>query len=176
MKNDLLKKGLIEEFSVDLGITCGGRVKLLRLTRRGYELIGKKPPLEPSGILKKASCEHIWWQEFIAKDYRARGYKAVIEKELNGKSADIGVMTDHETVAVEVELTPRNALTNFKENIDAGFTRTLIACKNYRVKKEVEKKLFSFFKEHPAYEGKAKVVLLTDFPFVKNVIDEIRGN
>ena len=137
-------------------------------------MIGKNAPSHNSALPKRGSLEHIWWQECIAKDYSARGYKAIIEKQLNEKSTDIGVMKDNEIVAVEVELSPKNAITNFKDNIDAGFTRTIIACKNNKVKKETKKKLTSFLGQNPNYEEKAKVILLTDFPFVKSLFKEMK--
>lgn len=174
IKKNLLDKKLILEFSVDLGSDFGGRVKLLRLTEQGYKLLGEKPPLS-TNFSKRGSLEHIWWQEFIAQDYLARDYKAIIEKELNGKAADIGIIAENETVAVEVELSPKNAITNFKQDIDAGFTRTIIACKNYQVKKQIQNKVNSFIAENPIYKGKEKIILLTDFPFVKKLNNEIRG-
>ena len=147
---------------------------MLRLTDEGYKLLGKTPQTKDS-LAKYGSLEHQWWQEHIAKDYSERGYNAVIEKNLNGKSADIGVMTKDEMVAVEVELTPKNAITNFKQDLDAGFNRVIIACQNTRVKKEIERKLQSFLEQHYSYRGKAKVILLNEFPFVKKLMAEIRG-
>lgn len=175
IKNNLIKNQMIIEFSVDLGRETGGRVKLLKLTDDGYRVLGEKPPQKIKGISKRGSLEHIWWQECIAQDYNKKGYKAIIEKELNGKCADIGVIKGGEIVAVEVELSPKNAVTNFKQNMEVGFSRTIIACKNYLVKKETEKKILRFIEKHPHYTGKAKIILLKDFPFVKNLRKEIRG-
>ena len=175
IKRNLLDKKLIDEFTVGLGRPFGGRVKLLRLTDKAYDILGKKPVKKDPGLLQRRSSEHIWWQEHIARDYSARGYQAIIEKQMNGKSADIGVVKNNEVVAVEVELSPKNAITNLKQNIDAGFTRTIIACKNKSTKKEIETKLTSFFKKNLTYQDKATVILLTDFPFVKKLFQEIRG-
>lgn len=174
LKNNLINKKLIVEFSVDLGPEFGGRVKMLRLTEKGYKAIDEKP-LTQTEYSNRPSLEHICWQELIARDYTEKGYKAVIEKKLKGKSADIGVIKDNEIVAVEVELTPKNAITNLKQNIDAGFTRTIIACRNRKVKKETEKKLNAFLEENPQYKDRAEVILLTDFPFVKKIHKIIRG-
>lgn len=173
MKNGLIDKGLIDEFSVDLGKEFGGRVKMLRLTNESYKAIGKAPPERLSS--RQGSFEHIWWQVQIANDYAQRGYTANIEKVLRGKSADIGVSNGKEWVAVEVELSPRTALSNFRQNSDADFARTIIACKNAKIKKQVEATLDSFLEYNPSYKGKAKVVLLADFPFVKQLHREIRG-
>jgi len=175
IKRNLLDKKLIEEFSVDLGRDFGGRVKFLELADAGYKIIGKAHSPKASRFSKRGSLEHIWWQRHIARDYEKRGYKAIIEKELNGKSSDIGVIKDNEIVAVEIELSPKNAVTNLKQNIDAGFTRTMIACKNNKVKKIVDKKITSFMEDNPDYRDKAKIILLTDFPFIKKLYKEIRG-
>lgn len=173
LKNGLIDKGLIDEFSVDLGKAFGGRVKMLRLTERGYKALGITPPESLSP--RQGSFEHIWWQVQIANDYAQRGYTANIEKVLRSKSADIGVSNGKEWVAVEVELSPRTALSNFRQNIDAGFARTIIACKNAKVKKQVEATLDSFLERNPSYKGKGTVMLLADFPFVKQLHKEIRG-
>ena len=174
IKKALLEKKLILEFSVDLGSGFGGRVKLLKLTDEGYKFLGLKPPEQPR-FSKRGSLEHMWWQERIAQDYNERGYQAVVEKELNGKCADTGVSKGDEIVAVEIELTPKNAITNFKENCDAGFSRTIIACKNARVKKTTEGKIASFIESNPGYANKAKIILLSEYPFLKKLSSEIRG-
>lgn len=173
LKNGLLELGLIEEFSVDLGKEFGGRVKMLKLTDAGYRAL--EEPLPESLSPRHSSLEHLWWQVHLANDYAQRGYKANIEKILQGKSADVGVSNGKELVAVEVQLTPQTALSNFRQNTDAGFARTILACKNAKVKKQVEAQLATFLRHNPIYEDKAKVVLLSDFPFVKQLYKEIRG-
>lgn len=173
LKNGLIEKSLIDEFSVDLGREFGGRVKMLQLTPDGHKVLGKRPPEKPSP--QQGSLEHIWWQVHIAHDYAERGYRANIERQLNGKAADIGVSNGTEIVAVEVELSPKNVVYNLKADIDAGFNRVIVACKNKRVKDEAERQINSFIENNPSYEGKYKVVLLKDFPFVKKLFKEIRG-
>ena len=175
LKGSLIEAGLVEAFTVDLGRSFGGRVTLLRLTRQGYRAIGKTPPPEREGLHKRASLEHVFWQEFLVESYRAKGFKAFMEYAQNGKRADVGVIRGNETVAVEVELSPKNLLPNFKKNIDAGFDRTVIACKNSAVRKQAEKQLAVFIDRNPEYAGKAKLVLLNEFPFVKKLHREIRG-
>ena len=81
----------------------------------------------------------------------------------------------YKTVAVEIELSPKNAVTNFRQDIDAGFTRTIIACKNIRVKKEIENKITSFIEKNPVYAEKARIILLSQYPFLKKLSSEIRG-
>ncbi len=175
LKKILQDMGLLHTFTVDLGRETGGRVMLTRLTDRGYQALKQKPPEGQKGIHARESLEHLWWKEQIQKDYQARGYKAEIEKELNGKQADIGVSKGGEIVAVEVELAPKNAVSNLKRNLEAGFTRTLIACKNYRVKQEVERKVKAFAEENNIPENKYRILLLSEFPFIKQLYKEIRG-
>ena len=175
LKKILMDMGLLHTFTVDLGREFGGRVMLIRLTDEGYKALKRRPPEGQFGIHLRESLEHLWWKEQIQKDYAARGYKAEIEKELNGKQTDIGVTKGDEIVAVEVELSPKNAVSNLKRNIEAGFTRTLIACKNYRVKQEVEKKVKSFAEENNIPDSKYRILLLSEFPFIKQLHREIRG-
>jgi hypothetical protein len=173
IKKDLIQNRLIQEFSVSLGRAFGGTVKMLRLTLKGYLALGIKPPKQYSKL--QGSLEHIWWQENIAMDYRGKGYKAIIEQELNEKAVDVGVEKNNELVAVEIELTPNNAVYNFRADIDVGFSRVFIACKNNNVKRIIEKQLQIFLANNIAYMSKSKVVLLSEFPFVKKLHNEIKG-
>ena len=175
LKKILMEMGLLHTFTVDLGREFGGRVMLIRLTDSGYQALKRKPPEGQFGIHLRESLEHLWWKEQIKKDYEARGYKAEIEKELNGKQADIGVTKGGEIVAVEVELAPKTAVSNLKRNLEAGFSRTLIACKNYRVKQEVERKVKSFAEENNIPASRYRILLLSEFPFIKKLHREIRG-
>jgi hypothetical protein len=173
LRNGLIAKALVHEFSVDLGMEFGGRVKMLRLTDDGYKALGETPPKPlPKS---QGSLEHIWWQVHIANDYAERGYRANIERQINGKAADVGVSNGKEIVAVEVELSPKNVVYNLKADIDAGFSRVIVACKNQRIKNESERQIKSFIETNPSYEGKYKVVLLKEFPFVRKLFKEIRG-
>ena len=174
IKNDLVGNGFVIEFSVDLGKEFGGRVKMLKLTEKGYQVLGKTAPKQNKS--RQGSLEHQWWQLNIAKNYLSKGYKAIIEYELNGKSADIGVLKNGELVAVEIELSPNTAMHNFRADMEAGFSRVVMGCKNARVKKQVETQLLSFISDNPSYVGKARIVKLNDFPFVKQLYKEIKGN
>ena len=172
-KKELLSRRLINELTIQLGKAFGGTVKLLKLTENGYKALGKIPPkTRPE---RQGSLEHIWWQENIARDYEVRGYKVHIEQELNDKFADIGVEKNNELVAVEIELSPKNAIYNFRADINAGFNRVIIACKNIAVRKQIETQLLSFVSENPSYFNKSKVIVLSEFPFVKKLHKEVRG-
>ena len=146
---------------------------MLKLTEKGNKVIGKqmKGPF-PNG---NESLEHLWWKVHIANDYAQKGHRVNIEKILNNKPADVCVTTRDELVAVEVELTPKNVVYNLKADIDAGFSRVIVACKNTTVKKEAEKQIKVFVKNNPSYEGRYKIYLLKDYPFVKKMMKEVRG-
>ena len=42
-------------------------------------------------------------------------------------------------------------------------------------RKEAERKIAAFIEHHPQYSGKAKILLLTEFPFLRELEKEIRG-
>ena len=146
---------------------------MLQLTEKGNKVIGKqmKGPF-PNG---NESLEHLWWKVHLANDYAQRGYRVNIERMLNGKAADVCVSTNSELVAVEVELSLRNVVYNLKADIDAGFSRVIVACKNTTVMKQAEKQIKVFVKNNSSYEGRYKIYILKDYPFVKRMMKEVRG-
>jgi hypothetical protein len=154
LKKALLRSGLIEEFTLNLGARFGGTVKLLALTKEGCKAIGKRPDREPT---ENVSRQHWWWQQQIARFYRAQGYEAEIERQLNGKRADCGFMKDGKTIAVEVGLSVKNEVVNAKRDLEAGFDRVLLACGNARIKKSIEQR------------KNVKLILLPEFSFVHEI-------
>ncbi len=173
IKKYLVTNGFLYEFSVDLGKEFSGRVKMLKLTDKGCQALGKTLPKQSQA--RQGSLEHQWWQINIARNYISKGYKAIIEYDLNGKAADIGVEKDGDLVAIEIELTPKNAIYNFRADIQAGFKRVVIGCKNVRVKNQIEAQMQSFITDNPSFVGKANIVKLSEFPFVKQLYKEIKG-
>lgn len=165
MKKTLLKKNLISEFSLNLGHATRGVVKLLELTSAGYKAIGKEIP-----DLNKRNCssEHWFWQVNIKNYYSSLGIRAEIEFLMNGKHADVGIFQDGKTIAIEVELTPRNSIVNAKQNVKAGFDEIILALKNAQVKKAIEAHIQKHLSEDEL--KKVKVMLLSEFPFVKDIL------
>lgn len=165
IKKDLLKKGWIKEFTLNLGFSTRGIVKLVELTNDGFRAIGKENP-----ELNKRNCssEHWFWQRNIKDYYLSLGHKAIIEFLLNGKHADVGIFIDNKKVAVEVGLTPKNEIVNAKQDIRAGFDEVILALKNSQVKKAVEAHIQKHISEEEL--RKVKVMLLNEFPFVKDIL------
>ena len=164
-KKALIEQGLVEEFSLNLGHATRGMVKLLELTASGYEALGLKPP--PSREFR-CSPEHWWFQKQIHNWYVSQGLKAEIEKELNGKRADVAFQKDGNWIAVEVGLTPKNEIFNAKADLEAGFSQVLIGCKNSKVKAAVEQRIHAALNEEQLQ--RIKLILLSEFSFVKEII------
>ena len=64
--------------------------------------------------------------------------------------------------AVEIALTPKIEMRNSKEDLAVGFDKVLIACRNKKVKEEVERKIEESFDDKDRV--KIQICLLTDFP------------
>ncbi len=161
MKKSLMEKGLIEEIPINLN--RGGIVKFLELTDQAYGALGKKPRQKPR---LQCSKEHWWWQCNIAASYRKMGYQVQIEMLRGNKHADVGVVHNGKVMAIEVELTSKNAVVNVKENLQNGFDRVRVACRNTAVKQEAERALQSW-QDFDTVKEKVEVCLLTDFSFIK---------
>lgn len=143
-KKTLVQKRLIEEYQINLGASAKGTVKLTHLTEKGHLAIGKKPKHE-----RKHQCshEHWFWQRAIKFFYETKGKKPEIEYSMNGKNADVGLFDEDGIIAVEVELSPNNAVQNIQRNLDAGFIYVFCMCKNTSVLKSVAEKLNSVLDE-----------------------------
>jgi hypothetical protein len=167
LKRSVLKKGLVEQFSANLGKRFGGKITLLTLTPAGCKALEKELVIRPSNV----SAEHWWWQTNIKDYFLRKGIATVIEKSMNNTRADVGLVRDGEDVAVEVELTPKNAVANITSDLDAGFDRVVCCCKDNMVAREVRRRL----KEHKRYEfvkDSVEVKVLTELQLVKELYNK----
>ncbi len=164
IKNNVVANGYIEEFTVNLGPKTGGNVHLVILTQKACHLLCKPFHKVP----RNCSLEHYWWQRNVCAFYRSLGFDSRVEYALNGKNADVGFVKNGKHVAIEIELTPTNALSNVRRCLEAGFSRILVACKNSRVKALIKKGI----EQSTEYSGNqnVKVILLSEFSFVKDII------
>jgi hypothetical protein len=165
LKKSLIEKGLIEEFSINLGKEFGGTVKFLELTNAGHKILGKKPKDKPA---RQCSQEHWWWQRQIHTYYANKGYRSESEMLRGSKRADVGVIHNCKTLAIEVELSAKNVVANVKEDLANGFDSVRVACRDAAVKQEAEKALHSW-QGYAALEEKIEVCLLSDFGFIKGL-------
>lgn len=155
VKNELISKGLVKQYQVNLG-----RVnKFLEITEAGYSHL----KVEASGHQGKGSPEHRYWQRKVLYHYKnSLGLKAKIEGQRKNKLVDVAVMEeDGKLLAVEIAITPKNEMNNIKLDLEVGFDHVLIACKNKKVKDEVERKIAAYLN----VEDKLKVTtcLVTEF-------------
>lgn len=155
VKNELIRRGLVTEYQVSLG-----RInKFLEITPAGYTYLKVQAPKHKG----KGSPEHRYWQRRILHHYQNNlGLKAKIEGQRGEKLVDVAVMEEDGTLlAVEIALTAKNELRNIKEDLAVGFHKVLIACKNKRVREEVEKKVAESLNDED--KRKVAICLLTDF-------------
>ncbi len=166
IKNSLLDKKLIGQFVLP---SKPRNSQFLALTKKGFLALGLAKEI-PAGLEYNASPEHFFWQRGITAYYQRAGIKAEIEKMVKGTRVDVALIGKNgEMIAIEVELSAENCCSNVRKDIDAGFVQIIEAAKDNTVKKSIEKKLAKNFKQDELQ--KVKVMLLTEFPFVKAIID-----
>lgn len=164
VKKSILNKKLAEQFTVNKGRTTGGNVTLLALTDAGCKAINKSMRVrKPNNV----SHEHWWWQRKAFQFYKDKGFQAEIEKAINGKRVDVGISKDGKNIALEIELTPKNALSNVACDIQAGFDFVLSCCRNSNVHREVKKRLLSY-KDYETIKDRVEIKILTDSSFLQN--------
>jgi len=92
----------------------------------------------------------------------ANGYKATIEKEVNGKNVDVVLEKDKESIAVEIAVTDKHEIVNVRKDIfKAGFSKVVIIGKDKNVVLAVKKKLGAEFGTDIL--SKVTCCLLSDF-------------
>ncbi len=165
MKKKLSGMNLLSQFNINLGKDFGGNITLLELTDDGHKAIGKRRKFKKP---KNVSREHFWWQRAICQNYIKKGINAEIEKAKNGKRADVGIVFNENEVAIEVELSPKNAISNIIEDLKAGFHKVYSCCKSSLVKREAIRRLEQY-NDYESIKDRVSVRLLTDFEFVKEI-------
>ncbi len=170
IKRSLLDNGLVTQFSINLGRKTRGIIKLVELTERGYETLGKTPEnVRPDNV----SGEHWFWQRAIARHFISKNIKTQIEMPLGDVRADVGLTHKDRRVAIEVGMTAKNEVANVKGDLKAGFDEVVVAAKNARVLATIKKRLWPVLTEDE--RGKVKTMLLSDFSFVDQLIAESKG-
>ncbi|MCP4184245.1 MAG: hypothetical protein GY761_13175 [Hyphomicrobiales bacterium] len=164
VKKSLIDVGMIEAFTVNLGVTAGGLIKLLEITNAGYQVLGIKPTLTRLG---RVSAEHWFWQIQMHRYFCSLEYEAEIEKCLDGKFADVGLLKDERWIAYEIAISPSNEVRNVQEDLAVGFSSVVVACKNVAIRKSVEQQLQSHLTEEQ--HSKTQVMLCSEFSFVKEL-------
>ncbi|CAB1062330.1 hypothetical protein D1BOALGB6SA_7106 [Olavius sp. associated proteobacterium Delta 1] len=166
LKSSVIAKNLAEQFSINLGKDFGGNITLLALTDSGYKVLGKK---RSSKKLQNESHEHWWWKEMICRHYVNKKIPAEIEKYVNGKHADVGIRYKGSDIAIEVELSPKNAITNIIQDLNAGFDKVLSCSKNKRILNEIAGQ-FRALPEHEQFKDKVTLRQLSEFEFIKEIL------
>jgi len=169
LKRQLLEKGLIEQFSLNLGERTGGIIKLLELTGAGYQLLGlPQESVRPQNV----SAEHFFWARAIAQNFKALGYPVEIEMPLNGVRADVGVLKDGKKIAIEVGITAKNEVANVQRDLAAGFDEVVVACRNLMVRRAIEDRLKDVLSDEQWKH--VSLLQLCDFWFVKDLFRPVR--
>jgi hypothetical protein len=134
-KTTAIKKNLLIQHDFHSG-KRGGKIVLLEPAKTAYAMFKLPAEYENPGFL------HRYMQYQVKKAMAAQGYKATIEKDINGKSIDVVLEKDDESIAVEIAVTDKHEVINVRKDIfKAGFSRVVIICKDKNVVLAVKKKL-----------------------------------
>jgi hypothetical protein len=155
-QNELLKNNLVKVVKITTSKKGGMRSKFFEITPEGEALVGKQN-LGPG----KGSFEHIYYQNLIKLDYEARGLEAEIEMNLGGKNADVGVRTEAGIEAVEVAISPEHETENIEKDLEAGFIKVKVVCKDKKVRSSIEKAVNKRFSEE--IRQKTSITLISDY-------------
>lgn len=160
----LIRKQLCNIQEINLG-GRGGLTKFPVLTELGYNAIGMQ---EKKHIGRGAGFEHEFWQNKLTEALKNQGYKAEIEKNLNNKFLDVGVETEKGIIAIEIAITSEHERENITKDREAGCAIVIIACKNDKIRQEVEKIAKSLENGKEVKVCLASDLLRTDFKATLN--------
>ena len=164
IKASAIKRGFAEQFSINLGKKFGGTISLLALTTEGYKVLGKKPIMRPENV----GLDHWWWQVAICDYFTKKNVNAEIEKSKNGIRVDICLTTGGREIAIEVELSPKNAVPNIVHDLEAGFDKVECCCKDGTVAEEVKRRL-QVYEGYGNIKDRVEVRILTELQLVKQM-------
>jgi hypothetical protein len=167
VKRLVVDRGLAESYKVNLGRRSGGETTLIGLTEAGYKFLRKEPVVRPLNV----DWPHWWWQTNIWGYHSRRGEEAEIEMCMGGVRADIGLKVGSEVVAVEVEMSTKNAVQNIVNDLEAGFDRVVSCCKDKKTAKAVKKSLEAT-KNYEAIKDMVEVKVLTELQLVKELYNK----
>jgi len=135
-KNELLRKGLVEEVGVVLG--SHRPVKFLVISGPGLEYLrntGRQTGLWD--YIGHVSFEHRLYQVLVAYSFRNAGHQAYVEKDLgDGRRLDILVVRDERKIGIEVELNPNIDLRKILKSMK-DLDELEILCKDKNVLEKV---------------------------------------
>ena len=111
----LEKMGYADFLKINLTARRGGLATHQVITKKGYELIDKKPPKQSGGT----GPLHWFIEHYLAHELPAKGFKdVVVEKNLNNKRIDVFGIYDGLKVGVEVSCSTTE-LSNISKDWDA---------------------------------------------------------
>ncbi len=93
IKNELVRGGILEEESIDLGRT---RRTLLRVSAEAARLFGLS-----TERIGRGSLVHDYWQRWYAELYRKKGYEVLIEAPRRGGFVDVLARKGSDSIAIE---------------------------------------------------------------------------
>ena len=143
--------GLVEMIEIQLG---NKKLRYPHLTQKGEALTGVPTKKVYS---KGAGKKHSILQQRVAGHF-AR-YSPIIEKNLNGKFADIVIKMNNQLIIFEIEMTDAWIAENIRKDIDAGAFRVVTACADKSVLNKAHQKILDL---PDKYRGKASIHLVSD--------------
>lgn len=127
-QKSLAHRGFLSSISVPVG---NGRVKVLRVTKRGHELLGA----EIKQATRHGGTAHQYWKDKLAARLRGLGYEVREECPIgSGKTVDLLAVKDGRRVAFEVETGKSDVAANAGKAQAAGIDRLVIVATSSRVR------------------------------------------
>jgi len=133
IKRTLLERGLIEQERVSVP---NGSVSLLKVTKKGQELLIRSEGMEVKALPKNASLEHEYHKELVARRYRNMGYDVQKEVQIGeGKAVDLVATKGNRRVAIEIETGKSNVQNNVTKCNKCGFDDVVVLSTTHKQSK-----------------------------------------
>ena len=158
-KRNLVEKGLVKEVEVTLG--SHRPVKFLCLTKLGLDYLKHKNQVTKLwDYVGRVGFEHRLYQVLITYSLRKIGYRAFMEKDMNGRRFDILALLNGKKLGVEIELKPNPDLSKILRGMKE-IDELIIICKDRTTLEKVRETIERV--AYPSLRQRMEFYLIKDY-------------
>ena len=88
----------------------------------------------------KEGIIHKFWKQKIAEHYKRKGFKVLVEEDINGRP-DIIAINGAKRIAVEIETGKSDYIRNIKRALDAGFDQIISVATNRNIEEKIRREI-----------------------------------
>lgn len=129
----LVNSGLVSSCYI---LLARGRMKVLRLTEKGKEVLG----INRGETDRHGGPEHKYWVKTIAEHLKTQGFKVTEESAVgDGKTIDIVATCNGRRIAFEIETGKSDVAANVQKCLEAGFSKIVVVATSAKLRDKLRR-------------------------------------